>query len=408
MMTKYYQHFKPITKKVGIHPILSSLHRKYTRPLKIIRREELRNRANRVYEFGSSEKFSIPEPHTINPDIYENSLELNTDFEYNKPFVAEVQNGRVLNHVGICTTSDYEIILDSDRSKERSLRKQISKSDLRKLDLLFNQKVGGNSLSKPDLDTAVAFTSVIRPSGYLNYYAWVRNYLTKLEGVNQYYKQTGRKPKIIIPRGSPSWVVESLELFGYENEITYWDSRDELLIERLIIPSGRRLEDLPDGDYHGPMKDISRNAIKWMRNTALCQVDNQKEFSNKVFISRADAGRRHLENRDTILRELEKQGFESHQLEDLSFSKQVTLFAQADEIIGVHGAGFTNILFSQNCNITELFGDKIKLTYYVFSKLNGLDYQAVSGQSIKKSHSKPRHRNIKIEPERIIEAIAQS
>lgn len=49
-------------------------------------------------------------------------------------------------------------------------------------------------------------------------------------------------------------------------------------------------------------------------------------------------------------------GFVAYTLEDMSFSDQVRLLSQAEMVVAAHGAGLTNIIFSQNLIVIELFG----------------------------------------------------
>ena len=68
-------------------------------------------------------------------------------------------------------------------------------------------------------------------------------------------------------------------------------------------------------------------------------------------------------------------GFEIFKLSDLSFSKQIELFHNSKTVIGLHGAGLSNILFCQPDTkiieikpshvgrMYEMLGIKLKLNY---------------------------------------------
>jgi capsular polysaccharide biosynthesis protein len=68
--------------------------------------------------------------------------------------------------------------------------------------------------------------------------------------------------------------------------------------------------------------------------------------SAKIYISRAKARRRLLQNEERIIDFLQDYGFTPYHLEDLDLSSQVTLFRTADQVIAPHGAGLINILHS--------------------------------------------------------------
>ena len=55
-----------------------------------------------------------------------------------------------------------------------------------------------------------------------------------------------------------------------------------------------------------------------------------------------------FQNEKEITSYLEQKGFTKYKLESLSFFQQIYLFNNAKIIIGAHGAGFTNLTFSNN------------------------------------------------------------
>jgi len=65
----------------------------------------------------------------------------------------------------------------------------------------------------------------------------------------------------------------------------------------------------------------------------------------KVYISRRQAQRRRLAGEEGILPWLERRGFETVCLEQMSFRRQVDLFASARIVVGVHGAAMANLVF---------------------------------------------------------------
>lgn len=67
----------------------------------------------------------------------------------------------------------------------------------------------------------------------------------------------------------------------------------------------------------------------------------------KLFISRKDATGRQLLNEDQVYSLLEPLGYSYVRAGELSFEKQVELFKGASHIVGVFGAGLTNIVFCQ-------------------------------------------------------------
>jgi hypothetical protein len=76
----------------------------------------------------------------------------------------------------------------------------------------------------------------------------------------------------------------------------------------------------------------------------------------RLYIARA--GTRRIANAPELEPFLEKQGFSTHTLDDLSFAQQVDLFARAEWVIAPHGAELGNLLFCQpGTKVLELSPD---------------------------------------------------
>ena len=67
----------------------------------------------------------------------------------------------------------------------------------------------------------------------------------------------------------------------------------------------------------------------------------------RIYIKRSLPSGRCVANEDDVLKTLDRFGFQVVTLEGMSFRDQMVLFRDADFIIGPHGAGFTNLVFSR-------------------------------------------------------------
>ena len=78
-------------------------------------------------------------------------------------------------------------------------------------------------------------------------------------------------------------------------------------------------------------------------------------LSRRIYISRERRGHGKISNEDELFRELALIGFEKVTPETLSFDEQIATFQQAEWIIGAHGAGLTNVIFSRpGCKVIEI------------------------------------------------------
>jgi len=86
------------------------------------------------------------------------------------------------------------------------------------------------------------------------------------------------------------------------------------------------------------------------------KVKFTKQMPERIYISRDKAKYRKIANEDELNNFLEHEGFTRVFLEELSFIEQLTLFKNAKIVIGPHGAGFTNIIFSNpGLKVIEIF-----------------------------------------------------
>ena len=88
--------------------------------------------------------------------------------------------------------------------------------------------------------------------------------------------------------------------------------------------------------------------MKWIRNIFL---DKATEFNcnEKIFIDRSESihGHCQIKNNSEVTSFLNKNGFTTYKVGQLSLENQIYLFKNAKIIIGAHGAAFANLVF---CN----------------------------------------------------------
>ena len=97
----------------------------------------------------------------------------------------------------------------------------------------------------------------------------------------------------------------------------------------------------------------------------------------RLYISRRDAGSRKFINEDEIITRLEAAGFESVEMSSYNFNEKVSLFAHADIVVGLTGAGMTNIMFcAPDTRVVELFpASYVTYFYAAMAGYLNLDYQ---------------------------------
>jgi len=125
---------------------------------------------------------------------------------------------------------------------------------------------------------------------------------------------------------------------------------------------------------------LPKSYLKFFHDQVLPKRRRKK--TERILVSREDAKTRHMLNEDLLYKKLCKMGFKKYCLEDMSVEDQVQLFYDAESVVATHGAGLTNVIFSERINVLELFPYKfIKPSYYYLCKSMGHKYHYICGDS---------------------------
>jgi len=196
---------------------------------------------------------------------------------------------------------------------------------------------------------------------WTNYFHWTIECLPRLFWLERYAEQTGIYPTILLPTDTSAWMLESLSMLGFCKDDYEMVDAPVISVDNLLVTSYPRA--FPE--YKS-----------WLRKHALESISTN-ETNSRIYISRKNATKRQISNEKQLIDALKSRGVRSYQLEELSVHEQVQLFAEAELIIGPHGAGFANAIYSQNPNIIELFGSKRLNTYHQLSGLLDYEYSAI-------------------------------
>lgn len=112
-------------------------------------------------------------------------------------------------------------------------------------------------------------------------------------------------------------------------------------------------------------------------------IQGHPDAKDRLYISRRDAETRQLLNEDELLSMLQSDfGFHVVLNEGHSILDQVSIYRGAEAVMGPHGAGLTNILFSEKPSLlVEMFNSVQQPFYPALSQALGVRYLGIPGTS---------------------------
>lgn len=119
--------------------------------------------------------------------------------------------------------------------------------------------------------------------------------------------------------------------------------------------------------------------IKFIRQYILpSRPSNQ---TKRIHISRQKASKRRIMNVNEVSSVFNDFGFETVFAEDLSIKQKIDVFYDAEVVAGAHGAGLTNIIFSNKTRSLDLHPTSyVTPNYYYLSKSLGHEYAHICGE----------------------------
>lgn len=159
-------------------------------------------------------------------------------------------------------------------------------------------------------------------------------------------------------------------------------------------------------DYFKNLKYVFQSQKQWieckkiwfgkvMPNTRknllrVCGVIDDAElltkFSNEnIFLTRGKNSGRNLSNIDIIEKIAQDNGFSIVDTAQLDVTVQKATFKSAKVVVGIHGAGMSNLVFAYGSNpkVLEIFpGNSIPPHYYWLSRELGYEYRAMLGSNL--------------------------
>jgi hypothetical protein len=130
---------------------------------------------------------------------------------------------------------------------------------------------------------------------------------------------------------------------------------------------------------------LSPEHRRWLdRMLDMLDIHPNAQGSQRIFVTRAASAGRTISNMQDILAVLGNHHIEIIDAAQLPWAEQVELFGSARLVVGIHGAGLTNLLFRRGLptDVLEIFSPFERLShFYRLARLYGYRYAYIVGQN---------------------------
>lgn len=177
-----------------------------------------------------------------------------------------------------------------------------------------------------------------------NYFHWTYQSMAGLLDM----LETGIEIDRLVVTPLNKWRRRTLELLGIDPDDCIEISRDESVQFDSAIYSS-----------YVSQRSVSRPTQRLINlfddfSSRICSSESYAGCE-RIYVSRANATKRKIENEHEICHLVSQYGFEVIQTENLDVDEQINLFAGARHVVAPHGAGLANLLYSQRCeSVTEI------------------------------------------------------
>tara|TARA_B100000795_G_scaffold138512_1_gene103508 strand:+ start:382 stop:1476 length:1095 start_codon:yes stop_codon:yes gene_type:complete len=285
-----------------------------------------------------------------------------------------ITNGRIYTDLveSVATISDNNLIVGAGFQKINGiLKSEIDNVCLRKGTPRIKIKKTGTLLA------------LIQDASENNYSHWLLDILPRLRIIEE-NNLIESIDYFLLPELKYSFQHETLKLLKIPTKKILSNRKNRHIEAKTLI-----VTDHPwykKGHVQDEMINVPEWIILWLRKKFLTS-EVHKNINNKIYIDRSDSQFNHCKiiNSEEVWRFLEKRGFKKLRLSEIGFSEQVSLFSTADVIIGAHGAGLSNIIFSRpETKIIEIQpNNHINQFFTHVSKINKLNYKSVISKDLK-------------------------
>ncbi|HJV33784.1 glycosyltransferase family 61 protein [Geomonas sp.] len=180
--------------------------------------------------------------------------------------------------------------------------------------------------------------------------------------------------KIVLPEKCPDYVREGLAVaVGAEPGDRFITCSGPVRVKTLVMPQYHNKPEFTNPEVLGVLRSELKGKLLQESSPA------RNPGPEKLYISRRRSRRRRLGGEELLEERLRERGFSVVHCEELSFREQIRLFDGAKTVVSTHGAGLSNLVWSEApCRVIEIFPKNYILDCFAWLSFSlGFDYRYV-------------------------------
>lgn len=225
--------------------------------------------------------------------------------------------------------------------------------------------------------------ALIQDASENNYSHWLLDILPRIKifEKNNSIKQIDH---FLLPELKYSYQYETLKMLNIPLNKIISDKKNRHIESEILITTDHPW--YKRGNIHDEMVNIPKWIILWIRQKFLKHAV-YKNVCDKIYIDRNDSLFNHCKiiNSEDVWKLLKKRGFKKLELSKFNFKNQIGIFNSAKIIVGAHGAGLSNIIFSKpGTKVIEIKPkNHVNEVFSRISKINNLNHKKIVSVSLR-------------------------
>lgn len=252
---------------------------------------------------------------------------------------------------------------------------------------IFNSKVMDNIVLKVGTPrrlrnlNGIVLSLLTGGAGNENYWHWLYDVLPRIGLCNKLVRLS-EIDFFLLPNLSKKFQNETLDCLDIpkhkrlsSEKYRHIKAKELIVTDHPVVVTGNSTRDI---------QNIPSWIMLWLKKNFNDQkITNNKNIKNKIYIERdsenfKNISLRSISNENEVKRYLLKNNFISIKLGEIKFSEQVDLFYNADCIVGLHGAGFANLVFCKpGTKVIEFRSSDAGYAIANLAKKNNLNYSSI-------------------------------